>query len=87
MALGLKSSTLPLKHCAPSTDVVKNFSVIKSVSIKTFHCICVYGLGKQSRPKPAGTTHVFFLFDLILYIPVNNFFSYVGTSLPGLNQY
>ena len=26
------------------------------------------------------------LFDLILYIPVNNF-SYVGTGLPGLNQY
>ena len=27
------------------------------------------------------------LFDLILYVPVNNFFSYVGTGLPGLNQY
>ena len=26
------------------------------------------------------------LFDLILYIPVNNF-SYVWTGLPGLNQY
>ena len=28
-----------------------------------------------------------FLFDLILYVPVNNFFSYVGTGLPGLKQY
>ena len=30
------------------------------------------------------------LFDSIFYVPVNNFFSYVtymGTSLPGLNQY
>ena len=24
---------------------------------------------------------------LILYIPVNNFYSYVGVDLPGLNQY
>ena len=24
------------------------------------------------------------LFDLILYVPVNNFFSYVGMGLPGL---
>ena len=27
-----------------------------------------------------------FLFYLILYIPVNNFFCYVGTGLPRLNQ-
>ena len=27
------------------------------------------------------------LFDLILYVPVNNFCSYVGTCLPVLNQY
>ena len=27
------------------------------------------------------------LFDLIIYVPVNNFFSYVVTGLPGLNQY
>ena len=32
---------------------------------------------------------VFFVssFDLITYVPVNNFFSYVGTGLPGLNQH
>ena len=27
------------------------------------------------------------LFDFILYVPVNNFFSYVKMGLPGLNQY
>ena len=27
------------------------------------------------------------LFNLILYVPVNNFFSFVGRGLPGLNQY
>ena len=27
------------------------------------------------------------LFDLILYILINNIFSYVGTGLPGLNKY
>ena len=27
------------------------------------------------------------LFDLILYFPVNNFLSHVGTGLPRLNQY
>ena len=27
------------------------------------------------------------LFGLILYVPINNFFSYVGTGVPGLNQY
>ena len=31
--------------------------------------------------------HIIGLFDLILYIPVNNFFSYVKMGLPGLNQY
>ena len=29
----------------------------------------------------------FCLFHLTLYVPVNNFFSYVRTGLPGLNQY
>ena len=32
-------------------------------------------------------TLCFCLFDLILYILVNNFFSYVGMGHPGLNQY
>ena len=30
-------------------------------------------------------THMQCLFDLTLYAPVNNFFSHVGTSVPGLN--
>ena len=30
---------------------------------------------------------VFYLFDLILYVSVNNFSSYVGTGLSRLNQY
>ena len=30
---------------------------------------------------------IMFVFDLILYVPVNIFFSYVGMGLPGLNQY
>ena len=27
------------------------------------------------------------LLDLILFVPVNNSLNYVGTGLPGLNQY
>ena len=48
-----------------------------------------------------GSVHVMFCFvtesvqivclvcllDLILYVPVNNFFSYVGTGLPLLSQH
>ena len=28
--------------CANTTDIVKNFAVIKNVTIKSFHCIQVY---------------------------------------------
>ena len=30
---------------------------------------------------------VLFLFDLILYVPYQQSFSYTGMGLPGLNQY
>ena len=68
--------------CENATDVVKNISVLQSVSIKSFHCICVYGMGKQSRPKQGGT-YTNFLFDLILNKPVNNFSVMLGRAFLG----
>ena len=37
--------------------------------------------------KIPGCVHVYFCFDLILYIPFNNFSVILGSGLPGLNKY
>ena len=46
-------------------------------SVRACVCVCAYVFNVVQFDK----------LRLILYIPVNNFFSHVRTGLPGLNQY
>ena len=42
---------------------------------------------QEMEVQPGNAKIRLILFDLILNIPVNNFFSYVGMGLPVLSQY
>ena len=44
-------------------------------------------LTEDRRVASSRLSGVTVLFDLIIEVPVNNFFSCVGTGLPVLNQY
>ena len=47
----------------------------------------IYFTVAMAQTEQGSLLCFFIMFDFILNIPVNNFFSYVGAGLPGLSQY
>ena len=64
-----------------------NEKQLETYTSKTGLCIKFYKCMKFNQNIFYHSQVLFVLFDLILYVSYQQSFSYVGTVLPGMNQY